>query len=219
MEVVDQWTGQHACALQAALRETQDEFAARLGVGRRTVAMWHERPDVVLQAAAQRELDKNLERLSESAQIRFARQLRKDDRAEAAEHKGSVALKVAIAVVIRADDVLVVCRRDMDSSGITWQFPAGIVKPGAASENIAVREALAETGVHCAVRKKLGNRIHPLSGVNCDYFLCDYLTGSVENKDTSENVDAMWVPRADVTRFIKADTIYPPVLQALEGES
>jgi 8-oxo-dGTP diphosphatase len=211
MEVVDQWTGRHACALQAALRESQDEFAARLGVGRRTVAMWHERPDVVLQGAAQRVLDKNLDDLSESAQTRFARQLRKDDRAEAAEHGGSVALSVAIAVVVNADDVLVVCRRDTDSSGITWQFPAGIVKPGASPEVIAVRETLAETGVHCSVRKTLGSRIHPLSGVNCNYFICDYLTGSVENKDASENVDAMWV--------LRLDTIFPPVLQALEGTS
>ena len=216
MEIVDQWTGRHACALQTALRETQDEFAARLGVSRRTVAMWHDRPDVVLQQAAQRELDKNFDRLTESQGIRFARQLRQDD-LSAAGSPVSVALRVAIAVVVNLDEVLIVCRRETDSSGITWQFPAGIVKPGVKSETIAVRETLAETGIHCSIDQHLGSRVHPLSGVDCDYFMCSYLTGSVENKDLSENVDAVWVPRADVTRFIRADTIFPPVLRALEG--
>jgi 8-oxo-dGTP pyrophosphatase MutT (NUDIX family) len=216
VEVVDQWTGQHACALQTALRETQDEFAARLGVGRRTVAMWHERPDVVLQPSAQRELDKSLDRLSESQKIRFVRQLRSDDRAVQDDRRG-VALTVAIAVVVNDGEVLVVCRRDSDTSGISWQFPAGIVKPGTAARTIAIRETLAETGVHCVVRESLGSRVHPLSGVSCDYFLCDYLAGSVENKDTAENVEAMWAPSTEVTRFIKADTIFPPVLRLLEG--
>ncbi len=216
MEVVDQWSGQYACALQAALRETQDEFAARLRVARRTVATWHEKPDVVLQAAVQRSLDKALDSLSESQRIRFARQLRSDDRNADGGREG-VALTVAIAVVVNGDDVLVVCRRDADPSGITWQFPAGIVKPGASAGLVAVRETLAETGIHCAVKASLGSRTHPMSGVYCEYFLCEYLTGSVENLDVSENVSATWVARHEVTRFIKADTIFLPVLRALEG--
>ncbi|GIM87947.1 NUDIX hydrolase [Salinispora arenicola] len=218
MKVVDQWTGQYACALQAAVRETQDEFSARLGVNRRTVAMWHERPDVILQPAAQRELDKSLDRLTESQQIRFARQLRSEDRSHA-DNSNSVALSVAIAVVVSEDTVLLVCRRDADPSGITWQFPAGIVKPGASAQTIAMRETLAETGVHCSVRATLGNRIHPLSGVFCEYFLCDYLAGSVQNKDPDENIDAIWAPRDSVTRFIRVDTIFPPIIEALEGKS
>jgi 8-oxo-dGTP diphosphatase len=31
---------------------------------------------------------------------------------------------VAISIVVRRSDVLLVCRRDDDASGITWQFPA-----------------------------------------------------------------------------------------------
>src|SRR5690348_4626487 len=38
-------------------------------------------------------------------------------------------LRVAVAVVIRGADVLIVCRRAEDASGISWQFPAGVVKP------------------------------------------------------------------------------------------
>jgi 8-oxo-dGTP diphosphatase len=218
VEVVDEWSGQYACALQAVLRETQEEFAARVGVGRRTVAMWHEKPEVIVQASAQRQLDRTLDGLSESQQIRFARRMRSDDRAAEPDRPG-VTLTVAIAIVVNGDEVLVVCRRDADPSGITWQFPAGIVKPGASPGTVAVRETLAETGVHCAIAGELGSRTHPMSGVYCQYFLCEYLAGSVENLDVSENVSATWVARHEITRFIKADTIFPPVLRALEGKS
>lgn len=115
--------------------------------------------------------------------------------------------------------MLLVHRRDAEPSGITWQFPAGIVKPGASGAMVAVRETLAETNIHCSIRKSLGSRLHPLSGVSCEYFLCDYLIGDIENRDPSENASVTWAPRADVTRFISADTIFPPVLRMLmEGD-
>jgi transcriptional regulator with XRE-family HTH domain len=80
-------------------------------------------------------------------------------------------LDVAIAVVRTDAHVLMVCRREPDPSGITWQFPAGIIKPGASANTVAVRETLAETGIHCSVRSNLGVRLHPWTGVRCEYFL------------------------------------------------
>jgi len=217
MDVVDRWTGQYACALQLALRMSQDEFAASLGVHKRTVANWHEKPDADIRPEIQRALDTVFDQASEQVKIRFARQLKARDSADLAA--SGVALTVAIAIVVNEAEALIVCRRDQDPSGITWQFPAGIVKPGSLAEVVAVRETLAETGIHCVVRERLGERVHPLSGVNCEYFLCEYLTGTVENRDAFENLDAVWVPRGDVVRFIPADRIYPPVLGALEGAS
>jgi 8-oxo-dGTP pyrophosphatase MutT (NUDIX family) len=219
MEVVDQWTGRHACALQAALRMTQDDLASQLLVARRTVATWHEKPEVVLKTDLQRALDTLYERAPEQAKLRFARQLKADDAADIAAAGNAITLTVAIAVVVTDGEALVVCRRDADPSGITWQFPAGIVKPGASASTVAVRETLAETGVHCAVRKQLGSRVHPLTGVYCEYFLCDYLAGEVENRDVSENVSAIWVAKDAVTRFIPADRVFAPVLNALEGDA
>ena len=55
-------------------------------------------------------------------------------------------------MVVTDSAILLVCRRETDPSGITWHFPAGIVKPGATPAMIAIRETVAETGVHCAVR-------------------------------------------------------------------
>ncbi len=215
----DQWTGRHASTLQAALRMSQDEMAALLGVSKRTIASWHERPNMIIRPELQRALDTAYERAPEAAKLRFARKLSADDTADAEAAGTAVTLTVAIAVVITDTDVLIVCRREPGPSGITWQFPAGIVKPGASPATVAVRETLAETGIHCAVRSALGSRIHPLSGVKCEYLLCEYLAGTVENRDILENVDAIWVPKREVTRFIPADTIFEPIMRIVEGEA
>jgi len=198
---------------------SQDEMAALLGVAKRTIASWHERPDVIIRPELQRALDTAYERAPEAAKIRFARQLSAEEAADLEAAGKAATLAVAIAVVVTDTDVLIVCRRDPDPSGITWQFPAGIVKPGASATTVAVRETLAETGIHCAVRSALGSRLHPLSGVNCEYFLCEYLAGDVENRDILENVDALWVPTREITRFIPADRIFEPIVRALEGEA
>lgn len=221
MDVVTGWTGRDACALQSALRMSNQEFAARLGIGLRTVADWHEKPDMRPRPNMQRILDTALTQASAAARERFAVlngqspavSVRRDDGDAAAD---AAHLTVAIAVVTTERNVLLVCRRDAEPSGITWQFPAGIVKPGASGAMIAVRETLAETNIHCSVRQGLGRRVHPMSGVTCEYFLCDYLIGEIENRDPSENASATWVPRADVTRFISADKIFAPVLRVLE---
>jgi 8-oxo-dGTP diphosphatase len=125
------------------------------------------------------------------------------------------ALRVAIAVVVRGSDILLVCRRSGEGESAAWQFPAGIVKPGISVATVAFRETLAETGVHCAVVRTLGSRVHPITNVVCDYVLCDYLTGDAENMDVVENVGVAWVRRNELTRFIPAERIYPPVLDAL----
>lgn len=191
---------------------TGEEFAGYLGIGRRTVASWNARPAVVLRTDMQRILDTAYERASAAVRVRFAHHLKepiRDDR------QGQV-LTVAIAVVLKDDHVLLVCRRDADTAGITWQFVAGVVKPGASPEIAAVRETLAETGVHCTVRKHLGSRLHPVTGVRCDYYICDYLAGDAGNLDPDENVSVIWAPRSAVTRFIPPEQIYAPVLAAIE---
>jgi transcriptional regulator with XRE-family HTH domain len=75
MEPVQLWTGRTACALQAALRMTNESFAAHLGTAVRTVATWHQKPDRVLSAEIQQALDTTLKRAEEGAQARFTRNL------------------------------------------------------------------------------------------------------------------------------------------------
>jgi 8-oxo-dGTP diphosphatase len=75
---------------------------------------------------------------------------------------------------------------------------------------------LGETGVRVAVRRRLGTRLHPVTGVLADYLLCDYLAGEATNADPIENLDVTWVPLTALPRCIPADRIYPPVLTALQ---
>jgi len=202
------WTGSSACALQQALRMTNDAFAGHLGVGVRTVASWHSSPGIVPRTEIQSALDTAYERSPASVRRRFSLLIRPSPAAVEAQ-----ALRVAIAVVTRDDDVLLVCRRGSDA--LSWQFPAGVVKPGASPTVVAVEETHAETGVRCTVREQLGSRIHPATGVVAEYVACDYLMGEATNRDQIENADVAWVPRSSLTRFIPEQSIFPPILEAL----
>ncbi|MDX3353922.1 NUDIX hydrolase [Streptomyces sp. ME01-24h] len=209
MDVIDTWTGRTACALQSALRMTNEAFAAHLGVAVRTVAGWHADGRIVPRPDMQAALDTSYERAGESVQLRF-RRLAQPPAAVQAQ-----ALRVAIAVVTRGDEVLLVCRRG--DGQLSWQFPAGMVKPGASAEAVAAQETHGETGVHCAIREHLGSRVHPVTGVLAEYYRAEYLAGEATNRDPLENADVAWVPVAALTKFIPADRIYGPILKALEA--
>lgn len=210
MDVVDTWTGRAACLLQQAMRMTNEAFAEHLGISERTISHWHAQPAMVHRTEVQQILDTAYEQAGETVQQRFALLLRPP-----APRMEAQALRVAIAVVLRGDDVLLVCRRG--DGELRWQFPAGMVKPGSDPETVAVQETHGETGVHCTIRKPLGERIHPVTGVVASYYLADHLAGDASNRDPLENVDVTWVPRTALTRFIPPDQIYPPILTALEA--
>ncbi|MDX8037665.1 transcriptional regulator, partial [Lentzea sp. BCCO 10_0856] len=71
MSVNDEWTGQSARCLQAALRMTHEAFAEHLGIGVRTVASWHQKPDTKPRSGVQRELDTALANAPADAADRF----------------------------------------------------------------------------------------------------------------------------------------------------
>ncbi|OON74883.1 NUDIX hydrolase [Streptomyces tsukubensis] len=218
MDVIEHWNGRYACLLQSALRLGNEQFAARLGIAVRTVAAWRSDAAVVPRREIQQLLDTAYEQAPPAGRQRFALLLAKERAATDSMEPGVQALRVAIGVVVRDRDVLLVCRRDNEAAGITWQFPAGVIKPGGKPETTTVRETLNETGVHCAVRQYLGNRLHPVTGVLCEYFQCDYLAGEAINSDAAENIDVVWVPRKSVLRFIPVATIFPPILAVLEEQ-
>jgi tetratricopeptide (TPR) repeat protein len=70
--VVARWDGRLAVALQRALRLSNEQFANELGRPTRTVAKWHERPDVQLREPNQQDLDTLLHRSPAQVQDRFA---------------------------------------------------------------------------------------------------------------------------------------------------
>jgi hypothetical protein len=72
MDMVTGWTGGAACALQAALRMSNEAFAARLGIGVRTVASWHQKSDLRPRPEMQQLLDTALAQAPAAAGERFA---------------------------------------------------------------------------------------------------------------------------------------------------
>jgi hypothetical protein len=81
MTVIDQWTGRHARALQAAMRLTNEAFADHLGVAARTVAKWRERPEMVPSPQLQEALDTALSLAAPETRARFTSNLAPADRA------------------------------------------------------------------------------------------------------------------------------------------
>jgi 8-oxo-dGTP pyrophosphatase MutT (NUDIX family) len=221
MDLANAWTGRTACALQAALRLTNEAFAKQLGVAVRTVATWHEKPDLTPRTEIQQLLDTVYERASDAVRGRFAQFVSggTPPPRDSAHPPAGHTLTVAIAIVRSESNVLIVQHRGDDGGGISWQFPAGVVKPGVAPDLVAVRETLAETAVHCRVVRNLGSRLHPITRVHCDYLLCDYLTGEPQNADPVENVSVTWALTSRLTQFIPAEQIFPPILTALEIDS
>jgi 8-oxo-dGTP diphosphatase len=71
VDVIESWTGRYACLLQSALRDTNEGFAARLGIGQRTVASWHADPELVPRPEMQQLLDQILEKAPTTVQKRF----------------------------------------------------------------------------------------------------------------------------------------------------
>lgn len=212
MDVVATWTGADAEALRTAYRMSGEAFAEKLGVGVRTVRGWKSDPTMIITLINEESLDTLLAQAPEPVRERF---LLLTNRQSSSNQTATQAITVSIAVVRRADDVLLVRRRTNDMGGLTWQFPAGVVKPGEDKANTAVQETYSETGIHCEVQGHLGGRVHPITGVYCDYFDCEFLTGTLDNRDPIENAGVEWVPRDAITRFIPADRIYPPILERL----
>lgn len=73
MEMTAGWTGRAACALQAALRLSNESFAEHLGIGVRTVAGWHQKPTLRPKSEMQQLLDTALEQAPPAAKDRFAK--------------------------------------------------------------------------------------------------------------------------------------------------
>ncbi len=124
-------------------------------------------------------------------------------------------LRVAVGVIHRGKDILMV-RRLHKEGKLSWQFPAGIVKPLQAPEQRVVDETLKETGISVKVLDKIGERISPDTKVHAIYFDCAYLAGNVYNGEPNENAEVEWVPVADVEGHVTS-SLYQGVLDVLRG--
>ena len=122
-------------------------------------------------------------------------------------------LRVAIGIVHRGRDVLMVRRRYKEGK-LSWQFPAGIIKPIQEPEQRIVDETLKETGVRIKIVGMVGERISPETKVHAIYFHGDYLSGDLGNGEPNENAEVAWVPASDVEKYITT-SMYQGVIDLL----
>ncbi len=110
-------------------------------------------------------------------------------------------LSAVVGIVQRGKQVLMVQRRQRIRD-LSWQFPAGVVKPGVDPRDKLEREVLQETGVRCKAERFLGARVQEDTKVLCQYFHCSYLGGEASNLDPGENAQVAWVQVDDVRSHI-----------------
>jgi 8-oxo-dGTP pyrophosphatase MutT (NUDIX family) len=133
---------------------------------------------------------------------------------KAVAEKTAAGLAAVIGVVQREDSILMVQRR-IKYRDLSWQFPAGVVKPGEEIQDKVQDEVFNETGVHCRVKRYLGARVHDDTKVLCHYFHCTYLDGEAANRDESENSQVTWVKAGNVGKYITT-SLYHEVATLLE---
>lgn len=127
------WTGQTACALQAAMQLTNEAFAARLGIGLRTVTEWHQKPTRRPQSEMRQLLDTALGQAPADVQARFSELTARAPAEDEDIHKAT-----------DAEDRLIADANI--GSALHWLDQAANWDPGTARRDVALR--LAQTDVH-----------------------------------------------------------------------
>jgi 8-oxo-dGTP diphosphatase len=123
-------------------------------------------------------------------------------------------LSVVIGIVQREKEVLMV-RRKTREGDLSWQFPAGIVKPGIDIRDRVESEVKNETGVTCKFDKFIGSRVHCDTNILCQYVHCIYISGEASNLDLHENDDVRWVQANDVKSYVTS-SLYPEAARLLK---
>jgi mutator protein MutT len=105
---------------------------------------------------------------------------------------------VAVAVVQRADCVLIGQRPRGVPLADLWEFPGGKVRDGESPREAAARECLEETGLVVRVDEACGEVIHVYDHgrVRLFFFSCTLADASADPK-----APFRWVPRWDLSRY------------------
>jgi hypothetical protein len=142
MEMIEGWSGASACTLQAALRMSNEAFAAHLEVSVRTVAGWHQKPQSRPRPEMQQLLDTALSRASPGTRERFAALLGGLDQAAAHAPASPASTAADLGAVAEAERRLA-CDRNIATAVSHLDQLAGW-EPGTARREVAGRLARAD---------------------------------------------------------------------------
>jgi 8-oxo-dGTP diphosphatase len=114
---------------------------------------------------------------------------------------------VAVGVIIRTGDRIVLVRRGKEPSKGLWTFPGGAIELGESLHEAARREALEETGLQVEVGKVatvIDNVVHDEAGrVQYHYVIVDYLACPMGGRlqPGTDVSDARWASLSDLDRL------------------
>ena len=90
------------------------------------------------------------------------------------------------------------------------------IETGETQIEAAKRETLEETDVDCKPVRVLGERIHPNTGHEMAYVLCEYVKGNAIVKDKDELDRVEWMAPPEISKAVTTD-IFPPVKEFLQS--
>jgi 8-oxo-dGTP diphosphatase len=124
------------------------------------------------------------------------------------KHVAGPALRfVAVALIVRGDEVLIGQRRADQPMGPLWEFPGGKIEPGESPQQALVRELAEELGIHAEVGPAVTRiRHHYRHGgaVDLQFFAVRAFTGEIDNQIYQQ---VRWVRLEDLPdyEFLAAD--------------
>jgi 8-oxo-dGTP diphosphatase len=122
---------------------------------------------------------------------------------------------IAVAVVVSDGRVLMV-RRRVAEGALSWQFPAGKVEPGETDEEAAARETYEETGVAVRPFRRLGGRVHPMTGRMMAYIACGFISGIADVADPDEIDQVEWCDLEALAKYVPRG-LFGPVRRYLDS--
>ncbi len=90
------------------------------------------------------------------------------------------------------------------------------MEPGESAEDAAVREAGEETGLTVRAVRRLGERVHPITGRTMVYVACEAVAGTADVAAEQEVTEVVWCDRVTLNTYVP-DQLFEPVQEYLDA--
>lgn len=123
---------------------------------------------------------------------------------------------VVVGIVLRRRRAVML--RQATQAGTMWTFPGGKVEKDETREEAVVRELREEIGLYCRVVRKIGDRLHPVTGRPITYFLCKAQGGKPRNIERNKADDIRWLTPREIDQVTNG-TLFDKVRDTIRAET
>lgn len=126
---------------------------------------------------------------------------------QTADFNGKQVRMVAVALILRGEDVLICQRRPDQPMALKWEFPGGKMESGESAEQALKRELDEELGIDALIGTRIAHTRHTYrsgGAVDLQFFAVHSFHGELKNIIFN---DMKWVPLRDLPAydFLAAD--------------